>query len=267
MKLVIKCFIFLLFLNILFINQLSGGNIRSVQDKTSFILSKSAPNYWGEKPPGIKTKFITKKKQIALTFDACGRNKLSSGYDEKLINFLIENKISATLFITNLWIESNLETFKKLAGNSLFEIANHGLNHKPASVNGNFAYGIKGTSDINELIKEVDDNKKIIYKVTKKMPLFYRSGTNYYDEVAIQVIYQLNQIPVGYSVLGDAGASFNTEQVKNAILSAKPGDIILMHMNHPEGDTAEGVIEAIPILIKEGYQFVKLSEVEKLISG
>ena len=43
------------------------------------------------------------------------------------------------------------------------------------------------------------------------------------------------------------------------------GDIVIMHMNHPEGETAEGVIAAIPILQKQGYEFKKLSEVIKKI--
>jgi len=33
-----------------------------------------------------------------------------------------------------------------------------------------------------------------------------------------------------------------------------------MHMNHPEGETAEGLMEAIPELRKRGFKFVKLSE-------
>jgi hypothetical protein len=31
-------------------------------------------------------------------------------------------------------------------------------------------------------------------------------------------------------------------------------------MNRPEGDTAEGVVEAIPELKKQGFKFVRLSE-------
>jgi peptidoglycan/xylan/chitin deacetylase (PgdA/CDA1 family) len=34
-----------------------------------------------------------------------------------------------------------------------------------------------------------------------------------------------------------------------------------MHMNHPEGETAQGVIEAIPEMKKRGFRFVKLSEI------
>jgi peptidoglycan/xylan/chitin deacetylase (PgdA/CDA1 family) len=43
-------------------------------------------------------------------------------------------------------------------------------------------------------------------------------------------------------------------------LKAPPSSIILLHMNHPESETAEGVIEAIPELKKRGVRFVKLSE-------
>jgi peptidoglycan/xylan/chitin deacetylase (PgdA/CDA1 family) len=35
---------------------------------------------------------------------------------------------------------------------------------------------------------------------------------------------------------------------------------MLMHMNHPERESAEGVIEAIPELKNRGFRFVKLSE-------
>jgi peptidoglycan/xylan/chitin deacetylase (PgdA/CDA1 family) len=31
-------------------------------------------------------------------------------------------------------------------------------------------------------------------------------------------------------------------------------------MNHPEGETAEGLIEAIPELKRRGFRFVKVSE-------
>jgi peptidoglycan/xylan/chitin deacetylase (PgdA/CDA1 family) len=43
-------------------------------------------------------------------------------------------------------------------------------------------------------------------------------------------------------------------------MECPPSSIILMHMNHPEGETADGVIEAIPELKKRGFKFVKLAE-------
>ena len=65
---------------------------------------------------------------------------------------------------------------------------------------------------------------------------------------------------VHFSVLGDAGATYTRKEVKGALLQAPPLSIVLMHMNHPQGETAEGLIEAIPELKKKGFRFVKLSE-------
>jgi peptidoglycan/xylan/chitin deacetylase (PgdA/CDA1 family) len=48
--------------------------------------------------------------------------------------------------------------------------------------------------------------------------------------------------------------------VKEALLNAPSSSIVLLHMNQPEGETAEGLIEAIPELRKRGFEFVKFSE-------
>ena len=215
------------------------------------------PNEWGEKLPGVKTHLITNDKAIALTFDACGSK--NDGYDEQLINFLIAQKIPATLFINSRWIDKHRKEFNGLVASNLFEIENHGLNHKPASVNGKSKYGIKGTASVSELFDEVEKNALKIESLTGKKPYFYRSGTAYYDDVAVKVIEALGYEIAGFSVLGDAGATYKKEQVKEALLSAQPGSIVICHMNHPEGETAEGIIEAIPLLKKQGFKFVTLS--------
>lgn len=47
------------------------------------------PTEWGENVTGVKRRFQTDKKEIALTFDACGGD-YGNGYDEKLITYLRE---------------------------------------------------------------------------------------------------------------------------------------------------------------------------------
>jgi len=224
------------------------------------------PKQWGEKLSGVVIGLNIKPKTVALTFDACGGSTLSNGYDTKLVDFLTKNKIPATLFITNRWIDANPQTFQLLAQNKLFDIENHGLNHRPASVNGRSAYGIKGCSSVGDFIKEIDENGKRIMLLTGRKPSFYRSGTNYYDEVAVSVASDLGYKIVSYSVLGDAGATFNRKQVKQALITAPAGAIIILHMNHPEGETAEGVIAAIPIMQQNGYKFVKMSEAALIVA-
>ncbi|MDF2644441.1 MAG: polysaccharide deacetylase [Paenibacillus sp.] len=216
------------------------------------------PKKWGENVPGVRTHLTTEEQVIALTFDACG-GKEGSGYDEKLIDYLIKENIPATLFINARWITANMDIFFKLAANPLFEIENHGTEHRPLSVNGRLAYGIEGTKNVNDVIHEVKDNADQIEKLTGRRPLFFRSGTAYYDDIAAGVVQDLGFQLAGYNVLGDAGATYNTEQVYKALLKARSGSIVLAHMNHPEKDTAEGIMKAIPELQKAGYRFVLLT--------
>ncbi|MGZ4032859.1 MAG: polysaccharide deacetylase family protein [Tumebacillaceae bacterium] len=220
--------------------------------------SGQVPKQWGETTTGVLRSINTQEKVIALTFDACGGAN-GSGYDADLINYLSNNRIPATLFINSRWIDANYNTFMALAHNNNFEIENHGYNHRPLSVNGKAAWGINGTKDVGEVVDEVLDNARKIEKLTGKRTRFFRSGTAYYDEVAVRVVKDLGFNAVNYSVLGDAGATFNTQQVKNALLSSTTGSIVICHMNHPEKDTYEGIRAALPELIKRGYRFVKLT--------
>ncbi len=223
--------------------------------------SAKMPKEWGETVTAVKTELATDEIVIALTFDACGGPK-GSGFDAELINYLEREKIPATLFVNARWIDANRELFVKLASNHLFEIANHGMHHRPASVNGRSAYRIRGTRNVAELVDEIESNARKIQELTGKKPKYFRCGTAFYDEVAVAVANRLGYEVVGFTVLGDAGATYNKDQVKNALLGAEPGSIVIMHMNHPEGQTAAGVIKAIPELRKQGFRFVKLSDYE-----
>jgi len=223
--------------------------------------SAVAPKEWGETVTGVRTRINGRQKVIALTFDACGSAK-GMKFDRALIEYLDKEQIAATLFINGRWIEPNRQEFDRLAANPLFEIANHGFSHKPASVSGKSVYGISGTKNAGELVDEIELNAGRLEKLTGKRPRFYRSGTAYYDEVAVQIAGELGQQVAGFSLLGDAGATYSSEQVKTALLAAKPGDIAILHFNHPESGTAKGIMAAIPELKKRGFRFVKLSDLE-----
>jgi peptidoglycan/xylan/chitin deacetylase (PgdA/CDA1 family) len=217
------------------------------------------PTEWGEKVTGVKRRLATREKVIALTFDACGSAK-GMGLDARLVEFLEKEQVPATLFINARWIEPNRAAFDRLAANPLFEIENHGYRHKPASVTGRSVYGIKGTGSPAELVDEIELNARKILALTGRKPRFYRSGTAYYDEVAVKIAAELGEEIAGFSLLGDAGATYTGDQVTRALLTAAPGDIIILHMNHPEGGTGAGVIAAVPELKKRGFRFVRLSD-------
>ncbi|HPX61607.1 MAG TPA: polysaccharide deacetylase family protein [Deltaproteobacteria bacterium] len=217
------------------------------------------PKEWGENVNGVRNRMKTGDRVLALTLDACGSAR-GKGYDRAMIEYLIRENIPAMLFINARWIDANPDVFASLAANPLFEIANHGLLHRPASVNGKGIYGIAGTRSLDELVDEIEVNALKIQGLTGKRPRYYRSGTAYYDEVAVSVSQRLGHEVIGFSILGDAGATYKKEQVRAAMLAARNGDIAILHMNHPEAESGAGLIAAIPELKRRGFRFVRLSD-------
>ena len=201
----------------------------------------------------------TTDRVVALTLDACG-GRTGGGYDAELIATLRRERVPATLFVNARWIEANPRKFRRLAADPLFEIANHGTEHRPLSVTGRSAYGIAGTGSVAQVLDEVTVNQRLITRLTGVVPAFFRSGTAYYDDVAVRAVNDLGLRVVNFDVLGDAGATYSAAQVADAMLSSKPGSIVLAHMNRPDSGTAEGINVALPKLSRRDFRFVRLSE-------
>ncbi|UTA66767.1 polysaccharide deacetylase family protein [Emticicia sp. 21SJ11W-3] len=204
-------------------------------------------------------------KVIAFTFDACiGK---SNDYNAPLIAYLKKEHIPATLFVSGLWIDDNLATFRQLAADSLFEIGNHGLLHRLCSVDGETKYGIAATQNVGEVIDEMELNSRKIEKLTGKRPRFFRSATAYTDETCARIANQLGMQVVAFDVLsGDAVPFAAPELISQTIISqARPGAIVIMHFNHPQWHELQALQMAIPVLRAKGYKFVKLTN-EKLVS-
>jgi peptidoglycan/xylan/chitin deacetylase (PgdA/CDA1 family) len=242
--------------------RICSTDINSLKQSIEKKYAKNEPVLFSQYQKGIKNYILTNEKIIALTFDACGRTPEGSKLNIVLINYLVSKKIPAALFISGLWLNKNSGSIAELSQNPLFEIENHGLKHKPASVNGRKGYGIIGTENISEFVEEVEINARRIEEITGRRPVFYRSGTAFFDDVAIKITYELNHIPVNFSINpGDFDEQAPAELLAYRILnSARNGSIILMHMNHPENKTLKALEIAIPVLIKNGFRFVKLED-------
>lgn len=220
----------------------------------------TAATQWGEDVAGVMQRLATDDPVVALTFDACG-GPGGSGVDEALIDTLVEADVVATLFMNARWIEAHPDRFDALADDPRFEIANHGSAHLPLSVQGRSAYGITGTADPQQVIDEVLGAQELILARTGVAPRFFRSGTAYYDEVAVRIVNDLGLVCVNYDVLGDAGATLPAPAVAEQIMGAAAGSIVLAHMNQPDSGTAEGVRAALGPLRERGLSFVTLGQV------
>src|SRR6185437_4868031 len=149
------------------------SNYDKLKEKIISEYPNAKPGSWGEFVKGVDEDLITNSKIMALTFDACG-GPHGSEYDKELIDFLKKEKLPATVFLTGTWMDANPEAVKELSEDTLFEIENHGLKHKPCSVDGESEYGIKGTPDIAGAVDEIELNERKINGTIGRRPEFYR---------------------------------------------------------------------------------------------
>jgi peptidoglycan/xylan/chitin deacetylase (PgdA/CDA1 family) len=191
------------------------------------------------------------KKILYLTLDACG-GKNGSEIDEKLVEYLRKRRIRTTLFVSCRFLQDgkNEKLIKKLSKSRNFSIQNHGKNHRPALVSGETVYGIGGTDSEEGLLEEVEGCARVLAAVTGRRPRWYRSGTAHYDRRALEIINSLGHRVAGFRLGLDDGATLASALVRDRMLSAQDGDILLAHVNAPRSGTRDGLIQALEVLRK-----------------
>jgi peptidoglycan/xylan/chitin deacetylase (PgdA/CDA1 family) len=198
-------------------------------------------------------------KMIALTLDAC-----SGKYDDDLINFLILNRIPATIFATKKWLDRNPLAISVIKAHlDLFDVEDHGEKHIPAVIGaGRKVYGIPGEPDIIHLRREVVEGARAVEEVTGIAPHWYRDATAEYDKQSIEEIGRLGYKIAGFSVNADDGATSKKMAIEKRLERVKARDVIIAHMNKPASDSAEGLAVGLAYLLKAGFVFVRLDQVD-----
>jgi peptidoglycan/xylan/chitin deacetylase (PgdA/CDA1 family) len=197
-------------------------------------------------------------KRIALTLDAC-----SGAFDEDLIQFLVRNRIYATLFVTRRWLLANPKGAAMLKAHlDVFDIEDHGADHIPAVIGrGRKVYGIPGEPDLLHLRDEVIQGAKAVQELTGVPPHWYRGATAEYDQQASDEIRKLGFGIAGFSINVDSGATAKRAQIDARLRQVKAGDVLIAHMNKPRSDTAEALSTGLLALLHRGFVFVRLDQV------
>jgi peptidoglycan/xylan/chitin deacetylase (PgdA/CDA1 family) len=199
----------------------------------------------------------TTTPQVALTLDAC-----SGAVDMRILGALIENRIPATLFLTGKWLNANPQAVQLLRGHGdLFEFENHGAEHVPAVIGSEKPYGIEPAGTPEAVMAEVNGGSFFVQSLLGHKPGWYRDATALYSPAAIDMIEKAGFRIAGFSLNGDAGASFSAEVTARTIAAARDGDIIIAHMNQPTREAGAGVVEGVLTLKAKGFGFVRLDEV------
>ncbi len=214
---------------------------------------------FGLEVPGIELGLPKGNAAAALTFDACGGPR-GSGVDEALLDALRAKQVPATLFVNQRWARANARLMAELAGDQLFEIANHGTSHAPLATSGQEAYGIGGTESIGQAYDEVMGNQRYLadqFGITAK---FFRSGTAHMDEASAAMCRELGVVPMNFTVNLDAGATFGAQTVAAQVRQLGAGDIGIGHFNQPASGTAKGVALGLGQALDSGLRFTRLSD-------
>ncbi len=191
---------------------------------------------------------------VALTFDACSGN-----VDHRILDLLLAENITSTIFVTARWLRRNSEALRIMKERpDLFHLENHGLNHVPAVDRPETIYGIAAAGSPEAVSDEVRNGALWMEKYDIAQPHWFRGATARYSASAIAQIEAMGYHIAGYSLNGDQGASASARTAASRIAAARDGDVVLAHINHPERPAGAGVAEGVMALKKKGFSFVQL---------
>ena len=191
---------------------------------------------------------------VALTLDAC-----TGKTDMRILNALIENGIPATVFVTARWMKRNAQALALLKSRpDLFQIENHGAAHVPAIDVPGYAYGARTAGSQDAVEREVVEGARAVEAATGRKPQWFRGATALYTPGSLERIRKTGARIAGYSMAGDAGATLGRAATARRISSARDGEVILVHVNHPGRAAGAGVVDGVLALKRKGFRFVRL---------
>lgn len=183
------------------------------------------------------------KPIIALTFDD-GPSK----YTKQIVDLLKKYNCNATFFVLGNKVKIYKDTIKESISNGN-EIGNHSYNHKWLS---------RLKSD--DIKKQINKTQDILKKEVNYTPILLRPT---YGSVNKKIRNNTNLEIVLWNVdTLDWKIKSSKKIADRSLLQIKDRSIILMHDTHER--TYEALKIMIPKLIAEGYQFVTISELNKI---
>lgn len=185
-------------------------------------------------------------KQIALTFDDGPHPRITP----QILEILNEYGIKATFFVIGVNSKNYSKQLKQIADGG-HEIGNHTYSHK-----------ILKSMSKEEIEKEILDTETQVEKITNITPNLLRPPCGIYDETLIEIAQEKDLKVVLWTVDShDWSHRTVANIVQNVTKNASNGDILLFH-DYVSGEynTPNALRKIIPLLIKQGYEFVTVSE-------
>ncbi|MDT0468307.1 polysaccharide deacetylase family protein [Streptomyces gibsoniae] len=230
----------------------------------------------GPAAPGLTPVFMnarTQKKTVALTFDADmtaddgPRAAHGEHFDNPaLIEALRELKVPATLFMTGRWADQYPGEARDIGGDPLFEVANHSYSHYSFT---DSCYGLPVLPPA-KMRADVQRAFTAMRKAGVARPMsYFRFPGGCYDNRALRALGPLGITAIQWDVVsGDALAADAGAVARRVLRGVRPGSVVIMHCTRSAAPVTEPAVrKLVPQLRKQGYRFVKVSELVGVPGG
>ena len=188
---------------------------------------------------------------VALTFDLCQKPELPAGFDQDIVDVLVQYDVPATFFIGGDWMRTHPAETGQLAAIPLFELGNHSWSHPDLE-----------SLDEARLTQEIMKAQQMLYELTGRQARLFRLPAGKYDAMALIMIAWHGLYIIQWDADSADPVPDNDAQMMSALVEerVRSGSIVLFHANGRGWHTAEALPLIIEHLRAEGYDFVTVSQ-------
>jgi peptidoglycan/xylan/chitin deacetylase (PgdA/CDA1 family) len=178
---------------------------------------------------------------VALTFDLCPVRQ-GAGYDQALINYLIEQKIPATFFMSGKWIAKHDRQVKALLQIPFFEVGTHGEVHAHMPLH-----------SAEEQEQEILGPVRLLKTKYSHDATLFRPPYGEFNDETVGVVRALGlQFILWNVVSGDPDPTLTAIQIESRLKRfVRKGSVIVMHANGKGQHTHEVVRDLHQHLLPE----------------
>jgi peptidoglycan/xylan/chitin deacetylase (PgdA/CDA1 family) len=197
---------------------------------------------------GIVTRLPGTDKTVALTFDACPA-KHPQRFDRAALDYLIREKLPATLFISGAFARETAADIKHLAALPFLELENHSVSH---------TLHMEKLPD-GEALREMDG--AWLAGLTGRQATFFRFPGGNADSRTLALAERRYRVVHWSFASGDADPAMTPQELTQNVLGrVGPGSILVFHINGNGHGTAQALPGIVAALRAQGYRFVKLED-------
>lgn len=190
------------------------------------------------------------RPEVALSFDACPTTHQPS-FSDGVLDVLGRESVPATVFVSGLWATENAEHFRRLQASPGIEIALHGDRHR---------HLLDRAANVTD--KEINVGRETLRTMGAQPAALFRPPFGDAPPWLAARAEEASVTPVLWEVVtGDPDPRFSARLIERIVLEeAKPGSIVIMHINGRGEHTAEALPGVITGLRARGLEFVTVGQ-------